>query len=272
MTRNLMAVATIIMSMMLTACSLADSKQGEETVLILKPRFFGDGGIHPTPLKNGQTQYIAWTTDEIHVNMLPQQTELEFKDLMTSNGVPIEFHAAVQWKYNDSVKAVSSYGVDAEFFARVLEQKFRMSVRDAVKKRELNEMAINASAAEEVDKEVHAAMASIIKESGAPIDLLGVTLGKANPPDAVRDQRVATAAQQQRQETERQGKLAEDQRKMHEESRAAADKAYLEKMNLSAEQFVQLRQIDTLKEVCAWQRGNCTFVNGNMGGAMFTLK
>ncbi len=254
------------------ACSAVSPDAGYEAVLVKKPWLFGSGGIDPTPIKAGKTTYVALSTEVVYVNMQPQETEIEFKDAMTSTGVPVEFHSAMQWKFNDSVKAVSDFGVDAGFFSRNIEQKYRMSVRDAVKKQSLIAIAIDASAAETVDLEVKTATLAVIKEVGAPMELLGVTLGKANPPDAVKTQRIHTAEQQQRQETERQGKLAEDARKFHEESRAEADMAYLRKMNLSPEQFIQLKQIETLKQVCAWERGNCTFVTGNTGGAMFTIK
>ena len=58
-----------------------------------------------------------------------------------------------------------------------------------------------------------------------------------------------------------QTKLAEDQRKMAEMSRASADNAYRQAMQLSPEQFIQLETIKMQRDVCG--SGNCTFfVNG----------
>lgn len=73
--------------------------------------------------------------------------------------------------------------------------------------------------------------------------LVQVTVGKANPPDAIKNQRIATAEQQQRALTEQQKKLAEDQREQAELSRAKADNAYRNAMTLSAEQFLRLETI-----------------------------
>jgi hypothetical protein len=84
-----------------------------------------------------------------------------------------------------------------------------------------------------------------------------VTLGRANPPDAIKHQRIATAEQEQRVNTERQRKLAEDMRRGSEESRAVADNAYREAMRLSPEQFLQLEQIKMLHDVCGG--GKCSF-------------
>jgi len=91
-----------------------------------------------------------------------------------------------------------------------------------------------------------------------------MTVGRANPPDAIKNQRVETAAQEQRVQTEKQIKLAEDQRKAAEEARAAADNDYRQALGLSPEQFVQLEQIKMQREVCT--HSTCTFIQN--GGAM----
>jgi hypothetical protein len=91
--------------------------------------------------------------------------------------------------------------------------------------------------------------------------LLDVNLGRANPPDAIKHQRIDTATQEQRINTEKQRKLADDQRKLAEESRAAADNAYRLAMQLSPEQFLQLERIKMQRDVCATSK--CVFVAGN---------
>jgi regulator of protease activity HflC (stomatin/prohibitin superfamily) len=236
----------------LSACTMASPDAGQEAVLVKKPWIFGHGGVVAESVKPGMT-FAAITTSAIYVPMLPRQQEITFDDLFTLDGVPLDFHSAVQYRITDAVKLVREFGADdsAEgmgFFKRNLEQPYRMIVRDAVKKHGLNEMAINVSAAQAVDEEVTARFTSVIKSLGVPITLLGVTLGRASPPDAIKHQRIATAEQEQRQKTEQQAKLAEDQRRAHEESRA-----------LSVEQYIALMQINMLKEVCAG--GKCTFIS-----------
>ena len=58
----------------------------------------------------------------------------------------------------------------------------------------MNEMAIQATAAEAVDKVVTEHLLTIIKETGVPVRVLDMSLGRANPPDAILHQRVETAA------------------------------------------------------------------------------
>lgn len=260
-------VLIVSLAAALTAgCSTASPDAGFEAVLVKKPIIFGSGGIDPTPIKTG-LQYTAISTTSVYVDMRPRQQEIAFNDLFTSDGVPLDFHAAVQYRITDSVRLVKDFGADdgphgMGFWSRVLAQPFNQLARDAVKKHGLNEMAINVSAADSVDTEITARFSDEISKRGVPITLLGVTLGRANPPDAIKNQRIATAEQQQRQLTEQQAKLAEDQRKMHEESRAAADNAYRQSMHLDVDQYIKLLQIDMLKHVCSG--GKCTFINGSV--------
>lgn len=258
----------VVALVMMVGCGSAAPDGGVEAVLIKKPIFFGHGGIEPTPIKTGRT-FVALTTDVQYVDMQPRRVDMMFDDLMTSDGVPIDFHAVVTLKVLDSVRLVSGYGNDfmdqrgPGFFIRNLDQPFRTAVRDEVKKHGMQEMAITATAADEVDKVVTEHMKRIIVASGVPVELRDLSLGRANPPDSIKTQRVETAAASQRILTEQQTKLAEDQRRLAEESRAAADAAYNLKMNASGGQnlpinaMLKLREIEMKREVCA--KANCTF-------------
>jgi len=265
----------IAMALCMSACSSVGPDAGHEAVLVRKPLIFGSGGVDATPVKTGR-KYIAWTTAAVDVNMQPGRVDSEFQDLMTLDGVPIDFHAVISYQVIDSVKLVRDFGADVSeqglpgFWVRNLDQPFRTATRDAVKKHGMNEMAINATAAEQVDTEVTQHLLAIVKETGVPVRILDVSLGRANPPDAILHQRVETAAQEQRINTERQRKLAEDQRRSAEESRAAADQAYNQRMGLNTEQYVALRAIEMQREVCA--KGGCTFLFGGNATPLINLK
>ena len=267
--------AAILSVVVLSACSTVQPDAGHEAVLVRKPLIFGSGGVDDTPVKTG-LKYVAFTTEGIDVNMQPRRVDVEFTDLMTSDGVPIDFHAVLTLQVIDSVKLVRDFGADTAnngtpgFWIRNLDQPFRTAVRDAVKAHGMNEMAIQATAAEQVDRVVTDHLLAIIKETGVPVRILDVSLGRANPPDAILHQRVETAEQEQRINTERQKKLAEDQRKMAEESRAAADQAYNQKMGLNTEQYVALQAIQMQRDVCA--KGTCTFIYGANATPMLNLR
>jgi len=151
-----------------------------------------------------------------------------------------------------------------------LEEQFKTMVRQAVRKRGMNETAISTTALDAVDAEIRDALKAFIKEKGLPIQLVTMTVGRANPPDAIKNQRIETATQEQRIQTEQQTKLAEVQRKSAEEARAAADNAYRQAIGLSPEQYVQLKRIEMENRVCA--DGKCTFIENGGAVPAFSVK
>ncbi len=275
MNRAKIALAVVVAVVIgASACRTVTPDAGHEAVLVRKPLIFGSGGVDATPVKTG-LKYVAFTTSSVDVNMQPMRIDSEFTDLMTQDGVPIDFHAVISLQVIDSVKLVRDFGADYQggmpgFWVRNLDQPFRTAVRDSVKTHGMNEMAIQATAAEAVDKVVTEHLLTILKDTGVPVRILDVSLGRANPPDAILHQRVETAAQEQRINTEKQKKLAEDQRRMAEESRAAADQAYNQKMGLNTEQYVALQAIQMQREVCA--KGGCTFLFGGNATPLINMR
>lgn len=237
---------------------------GQEAVLIDKPLIWGHGGVQKVPVPTGRV-YVWPTTNNVIVEKRPQQFLEHFDDLMSSDGVPLDFDAALRLQVLESVALVEKYG--EKWYGNNVEVEFRNRVRQAVRKHGMNETAISTVAIDAIDSEVTDAMNTYLASANIPVKLVQVTVGKANPPDSIKDQRVATASQQQRKMTEDQRKLAEDARKAAEGSRAAADKEYLQKLGLSSEQFVTLEGFKVQREVCGGANGHCTFLIGDSGKA-----
>ena len=138
----------------------------------------------------------------------------------------------------DSVILIRNFGPN--WYDNNLEEPFKTMVRQAVRKRGMNETAISTTALDAIDAEIQDDLVAFIADKGLPVKLVTMTVGRANPPDSIKHQRIETATQEQRIQTEKQTKLAEDQRMLAEQSRATADNAYREAMHLSPEQFIQL--------------------------------
>lgn len=232
---------------------------GHEMVLVNKPILFGREGVSPKPVTTGR-EYVWWTTQRIDVYVQPYQYKIHFDDLMSSDGVPLDFDSVIRLKVTDSVDLIKNFG--PEWYNNNVLAEFMNRVRQAVRKHGMNETAISTKAIDEIDAEVSAAMREYLKDAKLPVQMIQVTIGKANPPDAIKNQRIATAEQQQRALTEQQRKLAEDARKEAEKSRAASDSAYRELMHLSTAEFLQLENIKMLKEVGS--KGS-TFIIGGSG-------
>jgi regulator of protease activity HflC (stomatin/prohibitin superfamily) len=229
-------------------CHAIAPDAGHEAVLIHKPWVFGHGGVDPTAVKAGQS-WVAPSTQAVYVTMVPQQHGIHFDDLMSSDGVPLDFDAVVRLQVTDSVSLISNFG----------EGWFENNVQ-AVRKHGMNETAIQNTAVDAIDAEVSKAMLEYIAQAKLPLRLIDVTVGRANPPDSIKSQRIETAAQEQRANTEKQRKLAEDQRKEAEIARAASDNAYRNALGMSSEQFIQLEAIHAQREICL--KGGCTLIMG----------
>ena len=252
-TLPLLAIVTL-----LTGCNSFSPDAGHEIVLIEKPIFFGHGGVDAEPVKTGRT-FGALTTDGIDVYMQPQKLEVELRDTMTSDGVPITFHAIIVVQVTDSVALIRNFG--PHWYGNNVEEPFKTMVRQAVRRRGMNETAISTTALDAIDGEIRDALTAFITAKSLPVQLITMTVGRANPPDAIKNQRIETATQEQRIQREKQTKLAEDERMKAEQSRANADNAYRESMHLSPEQFIQLETIKMQARVCGTEgKATCTFI------------
>ncbi|MEO7067925.1 MAG: SPFH domain-containing protein, partial [Rhodanobacter sp.] len=83
------------LGMACTGCTVVSPDAGQEAVLIDKPIVFGHGGVRAEAVSTGLT-YTWFSTNKIYVNMFPQQYDGNFSDLMSSDGVPLDFHAIIR--------------------------------------------------------------------------------------------------------------------------------------------------------------------------------
>lgn len=256
--KKLIAIAVLTACMIPVIGCNVQPDNGFEAVLVKKPWLAGHGGIDPTPVPTGLT-FVAPTTEAIYVNMQPIQADIILNDIMTSDGVPLGFDAVVRVQVLDSVKLIKDFG--AGWYENNVKSQVMQYTRQAVRKHGMNETAIQPTAIEAIDNEVDANMRAYLVKINMPVKLIAFTVGKANPPDAIKNQRIETAAQQQRILTEGQKKLAEDARKNAELSRAEADNAYRNQMGLSPDQFLQLENINMKHDVCL-HGAKCTFIDG----------
>jgi regulator of protease activity HflC (stomatin/prohibitin superfamily) len=254
-TRTTLSILLIAFAcVFLAGCSTASAGPGEQVVLVKKPLIFGHGGVDPTPVTTG-LEYIALTTDEVKVSMQPIRVDEEFKDLMSKDNVPLDFHVAARLQITDSVRLIDKFG--EHWYQNNVQRAFQNLIRDHGKQYSMPDLAVNQSVLQDVEKGIFNDLNRFLASINIPVIAREVTVGKVNPPEQVLTKFAETAAEQQRIKTEEQRKRAEDSRKAAEESRAAADKAYQEKMGISAAQFVTL---ETMK-MCA-QKQNCSVFMG----------
>lgn len=253
-----MLMFTLMLSMFLASCGFVTPDAGQAAVLVDKPLIFGHGGVQDEAVSTG----LAWrwfTTTPVYVNVYPQQHDINFDDIMSSDGIPLDFQASMRLKVVDPVALIERFGEN--WYEYNIEKEFEKFVRREVKKHTMQAAAIDGNATEAMDVILTENMNEYIKEIDIPVTLVSVTLGRANPPDAVKNQRIETAQQEQRKITEDKREAAEKSRKLAEEARAESDNAYRNKMNLSPAQFVELERIKMMGDVCK-ERTGCTFLIG----------
>ena len=114
-----------LLALVLAGCNSYSPDAGHEVVLVEKPIFFGHGGVDADPVKTGRT-FTAATTAGVDVNMQPQKFEAQMSDMMTSDGVPITFHAIIVLQVTDSVSLIKNFG--PEWYKNNLEEQFKTMV------------------------------------------------------------------------------------------------------------------------------------------------
>ncbi len=240
-----------------TGCKSVTPDAGEVGVLVKKPWIFGSGGVSSEVVQTGR-EYTYPSTEVVYVITRPEQHTISIDDTMSKDGVPLDFECTISTQVLDAASLIEKFGED--WFKQNLSSQVSSFIRDAVKKHAMNETAISTEAMAEIDDEITQNIKDYIISISLPVNLIRFTAGRANPPDSVKNQRMETAAQQQRIVTEQQKVLAEESRKAAELARAAADLAYQNTMKLTSEQFIELQRLKVLRDACTGEGKVCSFV------------
>ncbi|MBI4094706.1 MAG: SPFH domain-containing protein [Candidatus Liptonbacteria bacterium] len=272
-------LAVLLVVVLGLGCTAAAPDPGEVAVIVKKPWIFGHGGVRVEVVATGR-EWFALSTSALLVDVKPMQFTMYIDDMFSKDNVPLDFNAALRVRIVDPVKLVRDFGTHnvptgkdttmPAWYWNNVHKPWERAIRQAVKDYGMSELVADtiaegkeSSTIEEIDRSVSETMAAYFKSIDLPVELVDVTIGRATPPDEIKNERVATATQDQRSNTEKRRKLAEDQRREAEKSRAAADNAYREAMQLSPDQFLRLETIKMQDKVCGSEgKANCTFLVG----------
>lgn len=271
-------MALLVAAALLTGCHAATPDPGQVTVVVKKPWFFGDGGVRQQLVQTGQ-EWFAWSTQLWYVDVKPTQFTMVIDDMFSKDNVPLDFNAAMRIRITDPVRLATDFGVQdiqwnekysaPAWYSNNVFKPWERAVRRAVKNYGMSEMVSDTtegggkSTIEQIDEQIEAEMRAEFARIKLPVELIDITIGRANPPNEIKEQRVETARQEQLQKTEVQRLAAELKREAAERQRAVSDNAYRREMGLDTAQFVSLEAIKMQKEVCL--KGGCTFVAGGSG-------
>lgn len=275
----LQMIFAIGVAVSMTGCfSPSTADAGMEMVFIYKPWVFGHGGVDPVPGSTGLT-WTVWSTQVEKVNIKPFNIDETFTDLVTGDNNPVDFkiHMVFKHKANGedggTPKLVSKFGKD--WYKNKVREPLRKSVRSFTKQHKMFEMTTDANVTDQLAIIAKQEIEKYIKESGIPTELVLATVGRVMPPDEVVAATIQTAVQKQNVKTQNERVKAEEARKAAEVASAEADKAYMNKMKMSPNQYLAMKDLEIKRVAVDGAREGKIDLTLLMGGnpqPMFNVK
>lgn len=239
------------------------TEPGYETVVIDTPFFYGDKGTRETTLKEG-AEWVWSTTTRIPVNVKPYVVPVSIDDFSSMDNILLDFEASVTVRVVKPALLIQKFG--PKWWDDNLQRPYISMVRDQVKQYDMAKMMSDPVTAGLIDQELTKELTKKVAELNLPIEIIDISLGRAIPNKEVLQRMNETAAEQQRQNTLEQARIAELKRKDQQEAKADADNAYRNKIGLNVAEYVQLQLADKLIEACKAAQ-QCVLVPGNGGVA-----
>ncbi len=247
--KKLLPLLAIVFAVSFTSCYRVQPDATQESVLVMKPYIFGHGGVDSDPVTSGAT-WCAATTDHVEFTITPRIFTESFNNLITHDNINVDFNAYItlQVTKGETPVLLEKFGDDSTWYKNNIQQTFRTLIRNGASDHTCFELASNRKILDSLSQVVKQEITEHVKNLGMPVTVIDVQIGAVTPPDDVLAETVHTAAQTQRILTQNATKLAEDARKAAEISKAEADKAYQNQMNMTIDQYLALRNIEIQKE------------------------
>lgn len=244
MKKILIFLIAALFTLNLTSCHSVEVNADEEAALVMQPWFFGHGGVSMNPVSTG-LEWCAVTTYGVPFKIVPVQYDETFDDIFSNDNTPLDFstYIVIQVEKGKTPILLQNYGRD--WYKNNIQQVYRNKVRDCVSLYSPFDLISNREVNAKIDSIVLEYMRKYVdnksREIEMPIRIISVTTGKASPNEEQKKEMNLTAAAIQKTKTQERLKEMEEVREQAEKQRARADKAYMREMNLSADQYIQLR-------------------------------
>lgn len=240
-------LSLVLFASVFAGCQLSSVEGNEEGVFVKKPLFFGSGGVDSNALMEGSTWKVFSTNFHKYINSPVQYSEL-FDDAITNNNTPVDLEAYLTLQLKKGSSPVLHKDFGNKWYENNIQAKFREIVRNQISKYNMFTLTSDREIYETINREVYSYMEAVINGKNMPVNIVAVIIGRAKPNQLGLDEMDRTAAQIQAAETQSKKEDAEIKRKAAESARAEADKAYRVTLGLSANEFIQLKQLEITKE------------------------
>lgn len=230
-----------------SSCSLGKVEGDEVGVFVKKPWFFGSGGVEMTPLLEGSEWMVASTDLIVYKSVIEKYSET-FDDIASDDGTPLDMTAHVFIRVIPEKAPILHKNYGQDWYDNNIKEVFRERVRNFIStynmRSLISEREIYDTVKVDIMKDLKGYVDYCGKSKEFPIEITNVIVDKAKPNEGVLEELNNTAIYMQQSQTESMKQEMQKQRDKTEYLRAIADKRYQQTMNLSAEQFIQLKALD----------------------------
>lgn len=256
MKRKFLSMAALVLAITistfgLTSCNGVSVDAGEEAVLIMQPWFFGHGGVCKEPAKTGM-EWIALTTSAVKYKVVPIAYDESLEDVMSNQNTPLDFHIQIILQIQEGKSPILHENYGPNWYESNLQRVFMNEARALISEYSMFDLMSNREVLNDIDKQIKKYMENYIVELSTtkemPVTVVNVITGKAIPNKPQLEEMNKTAQYQQAKQSMEQKLEAEKARAEAEKQRAIADKAYMAEMNLSPEEFIQLRAWEIIEK------------------------
>ena len=247
MSKKLLVMMVVMSSLFMQGCfSLSTVDAGHEGVMIYKPYIFGKGGVDETPIKAGAV-WTVWSTEVERYSVMPVKYQEVFEDLTASDNVAIDFDMYLTLQMVKGKTPVLHEYWGPNFYVNNIKDVFRKVTRNEARTYTSIQLRTDEKIINTMQDNIMEEMSKYLLAEGLPIIVNKAITGKVVPPEEVLTEAAKTAAQKQKQKTEAQRYMTEKARKVAEGARALADKEYMRKLGMSADQFIRLKELDIIE-------------------------
>ena len=240
-------LATMIVALFMTSCSLCVVDGGEEGVFIKQPLFFGDGGVQEQALTQG-SEWKVFSTNFVTYSMVNTRYSVSFDDISSDETTLLDISAHIFLKIKDGKSPILHKNYGPNWYENNIKEKFSEHVRNFVSQHGMKTLISERECYDEINEELKNDMtehiAELSKSKELPIEVVMVVIDTAKPNEEVREELNNTAIYMQQKQTELLKQEMQVERRKTEHLRALADKEYQRTMGFTPQQFISLRALE----------------------------
>lgn len=247
----MLCICSLILMTSLQSCTKVKVGADEEAALVMQPWFFGHGGVNEKPVSTG-LEWCALTTHPVYFKIVPWRYDEKFDDLFSNDNTPLDFHTSIIIQIEKGKTPILLRNYGEYWYENNIQRWYRNKTREYVSMYGPFDLMSNREILREIDSKISKDIAEYIKQksdsSEFPIKVVEIITDRAtpNPSQLAEMDNTATAIQQTK--TQERLREMESVREAAERQRAIADRAYMNSMGLTANQYIELRAWEIIEK------------------------